>query len=449
MIMGKITKALILCLFFMLVSNEAPAAPAPRVIEGQYLVLLEAPAVHGMSKRQKTLAFQSRQQRLLQELQLPESKVLRRYSHLPMLAIHLPEAADLERLGKNPRVRAIYPNRVLYHQLTESLPLIRQSLPAELGYGGQGTTIAIIDTGLDYTKLEFGSCTAPGMPAECRVAAAVDIAEEDGSLDDVGHGTHVASIAAAVAPSARLVALDVFSGETSTDALLIDAINWAIAHQEDYNIVALNLSLGDGVRHTLSCSSQGTNPYIVPVANARAAGIVVVAAAGNQGYDDGLNSPACTPDIVSVGAVYDAAVGRIAYTACTDSTTATDQITCFSNSADFLTLLAPGALITASGGVMAGTSQAAPHVAGAAAVLRSAYPQESVTAIIERLTTADTTITDPRNGVSLPRLDEQLALGVEPEAVPAAGFLATSLATLGIVLFGTKCSKSKPSQTTS
>ncbi|MEZ4601722.1 MAG: S8 family serine peptidase [Syntrophotaleaceae bacterium] len=445
--MKTTTKVLILCLLSAALSffpGNSPAAPAARIIEGQYLILLDAPVSYGLAKEQKAGIFQDRQNRLLQELKLPESKVLRRYSHLPMLALQLPETADLDRVRKNARVRAIYPNRVLYHQLTESLPLIRQSLPAELGYGGQGTTIAIIDTGLDYTRPEFGSCTAPGTPAECRVAAALDIATNDGTLDDIGHGTHVGSIAAAVAPNADLVALDVFSDGTSSDALLISAINWSIAHQEDYNIVALNLSLGDGVNHTSPCSSQGTNPYITPVANARAAGIVVVAAAGNQGYDDGLNSPACTPDIVSVGAVYDAAGGGIAYSACTDSSRAADQIACFSNSADFLTMLAPGALITAAGSTKAGTSQAAPHVAGAAAVLRSAYPLESVSAIIDRLTTADTMITDPRNGVSLPRLDEQLALGVEPEAVPAGGLLAISFTAIGMILLAKNTSHQKP-----
>ena len=412
---------LLLYCWTLLPTDRADAAAIPAVIPGQYLVLLDAAVPDDMPQTRKAKTLRDYKNRLLNEMQMAESGVLQRYSHLPMMAMHLPDKADRDRLRKHPRVLAIYPNRILYTQLAESLPLIRQPRPAELGFGGFGTAIAILDTGLDYTRPEFGNCTAPGAPADCRVIEAVEIADDDGSLDDSGHGTHVGAIAAAVAPEASLVALDVFDGDTSTDALLLGAINWAIAHQVDYNIVALNLSLGDGVRHTSPCGDPLTNPYVVPVANAREAGIVMVAAAGNQGYEDGLNSPACTPDLVSVGAVYDAGVGGIAYTSCTDDATAADQIACFSNSADFLSIWAPGALITAAGTIGAGTSQAAPHVAGTAAVLRAAFPEESVAETVNRLTTSDAPITDPRNGSVLPRLDEQQALGVEPETASPSG----------------------------
>ena len=77
----------------------------------------------------------------------------------------------------------------------------------------------------------------------------------------------------------------------------------------------------------------------------------------------------------------------------------------FSNSADFLTLLAPGSLITAAGISMEGTSQAAPHVAGAIAVLCEAYPSESTDAITNRLTITGVPVNDPGNGITKPRLD--------------------------------------------
>src|SRR6185312_12038479 len=108
---------------------------------------------------------------------------------------------------------------------------------------------------------------------------------------------------------------------------------------------------------------------------------------------------------------YDANVGGLAYSLCSDATTAADQVTCFSNSASFLSMLAPGAPITAGGYTMTGTSQAAPHVAGAIAVARAAFPGEPVSATVSRLTTTGPTVTDPRNGVSLHRLDLNAALG--------------------------------------
>jgi len=78
-----------------------------------------------------------------------------------------------------------------------------------------------------------------------------------------------------------------------------------------YHTAAINLSLGDGVKYTAPCSNKGTNPYVTPVKNAKAAGIVTVAASGNEQFTDGISSPACTPGVVSVGAVCDANVGSI------------------------------------------------------------------------------------------------------------------------------------------
>jgi uncharacterized membrane protein YdcZ (DUF606 family) len=124
--------------------------------------------------------------------------------------------------------------------------------------------------------------------------------------------------------------------------------------------------------------------------------------------------------------VYDADIGAFSYPAvCSDSTTAADKVTCFSNNASFLTLLAPGALITAAGATYGGTSQAAPHVSGAVAVLRSAYPSESVDAAVTRLTSRGMNITDPRNSLVKPRIDELAALGAVNDnfsaAVPLVG----------------------------
>jgi subtilisin family serine protease len=148
------------------------------------------------------------------------------------------------------------------------------------------------------------------------------------------------------------------------------------------------------------------------VANAHGAGIAVVAAAGNNGYTNGISSPACTPGAVSVGAVYSANFGGIGWGACTDNTTAADQVTCFSNSASFLTLLAPGALITAGGLTYGGTSQATPFITGAAAVLRAAFPTETTDQAVARMTGHGKSVIDARNAISKPRLDLYAAAGL-------------------------------------
>lgn len=193
---------------------------------------------------------------------------------------------------------------------------------------------------------------------------------------------------------------------------MISGINWAIANRATYNIVAVNLSLGDGSRNTVACGNKGTNPYVTPIRNAKSAGIVTVVSAGNEGYADALSRPACTPDAVSVGAVYDANAGGVQWSVCTDASSTADKIPSMSNTASFLDMLAPGAFITAAGSTLAGTSQAAPHVAGAIAILKAEYPAETPDQLVSRLVSTGKPLTDQRAGGVFPRLDLLAALGL-------------------------------------
>ena len=131
------------------------------------------------------------------------------------------------------------------------------------------------------------------------------------------------------------------------------------------------MSLGGGVRSTTTCPSD---PLAVSVSSARAAGILSAVASGNSGNLNAISSPACGPDAISVGAVHAANLGGLSWSTCSDNATAADKVACFSCSSSFLTILAPGVMITAAGITMSGTSQATPHVAGAIAVLAAAFP---------------------------------------------------------------------------
>jgi subtilisin family serine protease len=264
------------------------------------------------------------------------------------------------------------------------------------------------------------------------VAVALDVAADDGSLDSGGHGTNVAGIVAGVAPGTRIAALDVFTGQGAYTSDIITGINWAINNKTSYNIVAMNLSLGvAGVKYTSECTGSWA---ATPFANARAAGIVPVVAAGNDGFTDGVAEPACAPGAVRVGAVYDTNVGGTYFPEfnCGDTTTAADKVACFSNSSSLLTLLAPGVFITAAGITGYGTSQAAPHVAGAVAVLRApdAAPNDTVANTVDRLTGNGQFVTDTRNGIVKPRLNLFAAVN----SISALG--APSLSVLGLRCFG-------------
>lgn len=335
------------------------------------------------------------------------------FEHLPSAAWRLTSRAALDRLLAQPEVRAVHENAALHAVSVSDLGFINQPAAAALGATGSGTTIAVIDGGLGNNYLsypDFGSCTAIATPAStCRVV--LQHSTYPGASAETTHGTNVSAIALGVAPQAKLAMFDVFNGTSASVADLLNAMSSAIGDQAAYNIVAINLSVGDSSSHSTICT---TSVFASAVASASNAGIITVAAAGNSGSKTGLSEPACAPGVVSVGAVYDASYGSRSWVAsglsagqCTDSNSAADLVTCFSQSASYLSLLAPGTFVNAPNASFqqTGTSQATPHVAGAVAVLRSSYPAESLNTTVQRLQTGAVAVTDPGNGRSAPRLN--------------------------------------------
>jgi uncharacterized repeat protein (TIGR01451 family) len=370
--------------------------------------------------------YKTLRQSVLAALPQGQHALLLGYSHLPMAFIRFRTPGALQTLLQRPDVIAVYPDEKKYTQLSQSLPMISQPLVSAAGDSGNGTTVMVIDTGANYTLADLGSCTTPGVPASCKVNYYQNIADSSVALDSFGHGTNVSGIVAGVAPATKLAVINVFGSNAYTsDSLILAAIDWGIANRTALNLVAINMSLGDSVKYISPCSNAATNPYVTPIASAKAAGIVTVVASGNNGYTNGVTMPACTPGTVSVGAVYDANVGSMSFAACTDTTTVADKVACFSNSASFLTILAPGALISSAGYSYAGTSQATPHIAGSVAVLRAAFGSETADQTIARMTGTGTMITDPRNGITKPRINLHAAAlpGNDPFAsrAPLAG----------------------------
>lgn len=370
-------------------------------------------------------------------------EVLRDYSHLPIAFLRFSSLPALTRFIARTEVLAVRENRTYRQSLAESLPLIGQPTVAGSGRTGAGATVAVLDTGVDYARSAFGSCTAPGVPAGCKVVYAQDFTFDDGQRDASPdfHGTNVAAIVLGVAPGARIAALDVFDGDLGDDNAILAAGNWCIANRSAYNIVAANLSLGTGAFGT-PCSDPVLD---AAVANARAAGILIVAASGNDGYASAIAAPACVPGVLSVGAVYDSNVGPMIGSICSDTTTAADQVTCFSNSYSALTVLAPGARITAAGETLSGTSMAAPHLAGAIAVLRSAFPSETLYRTVSRLVNSGTQRTDPGNGLPKPRLN--LAASVGPATSDCSVRTIQCSVPLSATLLSSDCNwEQKPAQ---
>jgi hypothetical protein len=332
--------------------------------------------------------------------------VLHRYASFPMLHVAVSDVATFDRLRADPRVADVYANATVRPSLQQSLVLInRQNVDGSLKRPtntGAGTSVVVIDTGLEYTRAAFGSCTAGTLNTpSCKVAAVLDTAPDDGALDDhsAKHGTNVAGIVLGVAPGARVIGIDAFSngGNSGSSSDIIEGLDWAILNRATHNIVAVNMSLGDNSVNTTAC---GNTVFTTPIGSVLAANIGVIAATGNEGHVNGISSPACDARVISVGAVYDSAMGGLGYGVCSDASTSADKIACYSNGASYMTLLAPGTMITAAGLSLSGTSMAAPHVAGAFAVLRAQRPDDSVSTLATRMVQTGVSLTDTRGSVS-------------------------------------------------
>lgn len=354
---------------------------------------------------EKARIYKINKSKVLTEIPTNDYTVLKDYNKFPVIYVEVNENA-LKKLLHNPAVKIIGENNKSIPFLSESLPLIGASQANSAGATGAGTSVAVLDTGVNYTLNAFGSCTSPGAPSGCKVAYAHDFAPDDGLMDDNGHGTNVSGIVVGVAPDTKILGLDVFRSDGyAYDSDILSALGWVYSNVSTYHIQAVNMSFGGSEKYSAPCP---TDNLASAITNLKSAGVLTVIASGNNVFTDGISRPACIPDAISVGAVYDSNVGYRSYSYpsnCVDGTTATDQVTCFSNSAYFLTMLAPGALITSAGSTMSGTSQAAPHVAGAIAAIRDVIPGFSVDGTYALLTSTGTPVTDGRNSIVKPRLD--------------------------------------------
>jgi serine protease AprX len=186
------------------------------------------------------------------------------------------------------------------------------SVRQDFGYDGTGIGVAIIDSGL--TSWHDDLAGPDGSP---RVDRFVDfVGNGQTPYDDYGHGTHVAGIVAGngfdsggarsgIAPGVRLTVLKVLDANgAGRISDVIAALDYVVANRDALNIRVVNLSVASGVYE-----SYTLDPLTLAAKNAVAAGIVVVAAAGNAGRDPsghpmygGITAPGNAPWVLTVGA---------------------------------------------------------------------------------------------------------------------------------------------------
>lgn len=252
---------------------------------------------------------------------------------------------------------------------------------------GAGTTVAVLDTGVDLDHPALAGHLIQGADF---VDGDLDPSEMGVYGQDIafGHGTHVAGLIAMAAPEAKIMPLRILRPDgTGQSWLLAQAIRYAVGK----NVQVLNISYSVHQRSLLIDD-------LLSLVTAALPGAVVVAAAGNSG-------PSTTPEYPAAENV----PGLVAVAASTQD----DRLADFSTRGSWVDLAAPGESITSSVpddtyGTWSGTSMAAPLAAGTAALVRSANPGLSSEQVAQRIITAAASIGSP----VARRLDAAAAVGL-------------------------------------
>jgi subtilisin family serine protease len=271
-----------------------------------------------------------------------------------------------EELKKQKMVYSVTQSRrVKAYDLNSNQTINVPAAQNQYGVSGQGITIGIIDTGIDYNHQDLGG----GFGSSFKVVGGYDFFNNDNDpIDDNGHGTHVAGIAAAngsnlkgVAPNAKLVAYKVLGAEGyGYDDMILAAIERTT--DPDQN-PSTNDAL-DVVNMSLGRYADPAEPYSEAVNNAVASGVNFVVAAGNSWDYFTIGTPAIAEKAITVGAV-----DNNKFTAYFSSKGPVERS--FALKPD---VAAPGVQIHSSflnNNYLSldGTSMATPHVAGAVALL--------------------------------------------------------------------------------
>jgi subtilisin family serine protease len=351
------------------------------------------------------------------------------YTHaLNGMAIKL-TPAEAQVMAEMPGVRAVTPEFTRFLSTNRGPQWIRadrvwSGAATGTANRGEGVIVGVIDSGINRSHASFagaGIAAPPGglrgycvsTPAACNNKLmglwdfTVGAGNTNDPVDNDGHGTHVASTAvgspftrntvtySGVAPRAHIIAYKACPDDSCQGSALIASINQAVAD----GVGVINYSIGSGPTDPWAAIGGSINDDSEAFLAAREAGIVVATSAGNDGPAPGTHgNPSNSPWVMGVAA------------ATHDGNGAGDRLAGFSGRGPVIPLgvvkpdvSAPGVSIVAAGiaagdsistATLSGTSMASPHVAGAAALVRSVNPTHNASAVISALTlTARDTVT--------------------------------------------------------
>ncbi len=350
---------------------------------------------------------------------------------------------EIENLALNNQIKEIFEEKKYYTFLQDSVLLINATSSWNLesrgiNLTGEGQTICIIDTGIDYTHPDLGGCFGDNNPnSNCKVVGGWNTYYNNNYiLDDQGHGTHVAGIASAngdllgVAPNSKIIMIKANEPQNRSFNIndILDGMEWCINNATEFNISVISMSLGSEDLFNEYCDIKDSfGIYFSSRINyANSKNISVVVATGNDGSPSLISSPACIQNAIPT----------------TSSIKSDNNLSSFSNrwsNPSLKILSAPGTNITSTYlnnryAYANGTSMATPHVAGVIAIinqyLKSINKTKTPSEIEDLLNSTGKQIYDYESNRNFSRVDVYSALMEIDETPPIINLISPENNTL-------------------
>gem|GEM_PF-702976 len=383
----------------------------PEYVEGEVLVVIEAPAMSTYSGMgtfssntySQTLALQAEafasEHGLLSLNTFPEIASISSKSIIHLRSENKHAEELVHELSSAPGVVSVSPNYITklswipndqYYMYLWGMGNIGMPRVWDYFRGNDTVVVAVIDSGIDYNHPDINANMAKDSNGHYGRSVLSGVNSDD-PMDTYGHGTHVAGTIGAVGNNGigvagvnwqvKMLAIKTFSGMYGSRSDIISGMNYVLEEKnKGLNIRVANMSFTGW-----NVPEPDDSPYGTAVKSLSDAGIICAIAASNENQD--LSNPSGSY------------TGQRPYPACfkfentitVGSITSNNTRSSFSNySGEWVDIAAPGSNIHSTMpnntyGTNSGTSMAAPHVAGVAALLFAAYPNESATQIKARI----------------------------------------------------------------